>query len=123
MLLALQPLVYTSVEGWSTFIVPVLAGAEDRLRLPSQFMEAMEGQEMAYATLRECSVGQPRYRVEVYYDGEGECYFRDGWSKFFADYGVHAGWFLLFTHRDGRRNFIVYIFDGTLCARTFAAWS
>jgi hypothetical protein len=46
---------------------------------------------MAYATLRECSVGQPRYRVEVYYDGEGECYFRDGWSKFFADYGVHIG--------------------------------
>jgi hypothetical protein len=86
-------------------------------------MEAMDGQEMAYATLWECSMGQPRYRVEVYYDGEGECYFRDGWSKFFADYGVHAGWFLLFTRRDGRRNFIVCIFDGTLCARTFAAWS
>jgi hypothetical protein len=51
----------------------------------------MEGQEMAYATLRECSVGQPRYRVEVYYDREGECYFHDGWPKFFADYGVHAG--------------------------------
>jgi hypothetical protein len=28
----------------------------------------MEGQEMAYATLQECSVGQPKYRVEVYYD-------------------------------------------------------
>jgi hypothetical protein len=114
---------YTSAEGWSTFIVPVLAGAKDRLRLPSQFVEAMEGQEMAYATLRECSVGQPRYRIELYYDGEGECYFRNGWPKFFADYGVHAGWFLLFTHRDGRRNFIVCIFDGTLCTRTFAAWS
>jgi hypothetical protein len=86
-------------------------------------MEAMEGQEMAYATLRECSVGQPRYRVEVYCDGEGECYFHDGWSKFFADYGMHAGWFLLFTQRDGRQNFIICIFNGTLCARTFAAWS
>jgi hypothetical protein len=83
----------------------------------------MEGQEMAHATLRECSVGQPWYRVEVYYDGEGECYFCDGLSKFFADYGVHAGWFLLFTRCDGRRNFIVCIFDGTLCARTFTAWS
>jgi hypothetical protein len=51
----------------------------------------MEGQEMAYATLRECSVGQPKYRVEVYYDGQGVCYFRDGWSKFFIDYGVHEG--------------------------------
>jgi hypothetical protein len=59
----------------------VLVGAKDRLCLPSQFVEAMDGQEMAYATLRECSMGQPRYRIEVYYDGEGECYFYDGWSK------------------------------------------
>jgi hypothetical protein len=29
----------------------------------------MEGQEMAYAKLRECSGGQPSYHVEVYYDG------------------------------------------------------
>jgi hypothetical protein len=123
MLPALQPPVYTSTEGWSTFIVPVLARAKECLRLPSQFVEAMQGQEMAYATLQECSMGQPRYRVEVYYDGEGECYFCDGCSKFFADYGVHAGWFLLFTCRDGRRNFIICIFDDTLCARTFAAWS
>jgi hypothetical protein len=118
MLPVLQPPAYTSVEGWSTFIVPVLAGAKDRLCLSSRFVEAM-----AYATLQECSVGQPKYRVEVYYDGEGECYFHNGWLKFFADYGMHAGWFLLFTRRDGRRNFIVCIFDGTLCARTFAAWS
>jgi hypothetical protein len=53
----LQPPAYTSTEGWSTFIVPVLAGAKDRLCLPSQFMETMEGQEMAYAMLQECSVG------------------------------------------------------------------
>jgi hypothetical protein len=123
MLPALQPPAYTSAEGWSTFIVPVLAGAKDLLRLPSQFVEMMEGQEIAYATLRECSVGQPKYRVEVYYDGKGVCYFRDGWSKFFYDYGVHAGWFLLFTRHDGRRIFTVCILDGTLCARTFAAWS
>jgi hypothetical protein len=96
----------------------VLARARDLLHLPSQFVESMEGQEMAHATLRECSVGQPRYHVEVYYDGKGECYFHDGWPKFFTDYDVHAGWFLLVTRRDRRRNFIVYIFDGTLCART-----
>jgi hypothetical protein len=122
MLPALQPPVYVSAEGWSTFIVPVLAGAKDRLRLLSQFMEAMEGQEMAYANLQECSVGQPKYRVEVYYDGEGKCYFRNGWLKFFADYGMHTGWFLLFTHRDKAQDFIVCIFDGTLCTRTFGAW-
>jgi hypothetical protein len=44
---ALQPPAYLSAEGWSTYIVPVLAGAEDLLRLPSQFAESMEGQEMA----------------------------------------------------------------------------
>jgi hypothetical protein len=105
----LQPPAYTSAEGWSTFIVLILAGAKDLLRLPSQFVESKEGQEMAYATLQECSVGQPKYRVEVYYDGEGVCYFRDGWSKFFIDYGMHEGWFILFTNRDGKRSFTVCI--------------
>jgi hypothetical protein len=51
MLSVLQLLPYASAEGWSTFIVPVLTGAENHLRLPSQFMEAVEGQEMAYAIL------------------------------------------------------------------------
>jgi hypothetical protein len=101
----------------------MLAGAKDLLRLPSQFVESMEGQEMAYATLRECSIGQPKYRVEVYYDSKGVCYFRDGWSRFFTDYGVHEGWLLLFTHSDGRQNFTVCIFDGTLSACTFTARS
>jgi hypothetical protein len=119
----LQPPAYSSAEGWSTFIVLILAGAKDLLCLPSQFVESIEGQEMVYATLRECSIGQPKYRVEVYYDGKGVYYFHDGWSKFFTDYGMHEGWFLLFTRRDGKRNFAICIFDGTLSARTFAAWS
>jgi hypothetical protein len=123
MLSVLQPLAYASAEGWSTFIIPVLTGAEERLCLPSQFVEAMEGQEMAYTILQECSVGQPKYRIEVYYDGEGKCYFCNGWPKFFIDYGVHAGWFLLFTHRNGMEDFFVRVFDGTLCARSFAAWA
>jgi hypothetical protein len=88
---ALQPPAYISAEGWSTCIVPVLSGAKDLLCLPSQFMESMEGQEMAYATLRECSVGQHKYRIEGYYDGQGVCFFRDGWSRFFIDYGMHEG--------------------------------
>jgi hypothetical protein len=83
----------------------------------------MEGQEMAYAILQECSAGQPKYRVEFYYDGEGMCYFRNGWRKFFVDYGVHAGWFLLFTGRNGMQDFFVRIFDGTLYARSFATSS
>jgi hypothetical protein len=120
---ALQPPAYISAEGWSTCIIPVLAEARDLLRLPSQFTDSMEGQEMAYAKLRECSGGQPKYRVEIHYDGQGVCYFCDGWSKFFIDYGVHEGWFLLLTRHDGKKDFTVCLFDGTLSARTFAAWS
>jgi hypothetical protein len=123
MLPALQPPAYALADGWTTFIVPVLVRCEDRLRLPSQFVEAMKGQEMAYAILQECSAGQSKYRIEVYYDNEGKCYFRNGWSKFFAEYDVHAGWFLLFTHRDGMQDFFVCVFDNTLCARSFTSWS
>jgi hypothetical protein len=56
----------------------VLAGFQNLLRLPYKFTDSMERQEMAYANLRECSGGQPTYHVEIYYDGQGECYFRDG---------------------------------------------
>jgi hypothetical protein len=38
-----QPPAYISTEGWSTCIIPVLAGARDFLRLPSQFTDSMEG--------------------------------------------------------------------------------
>jgi hypothetical protein len=82
----------------------MLAGPQNLLHLPSKFTDTMEGQDMAYAKLR-------------------ECYFRDGWSKFFIDYGVHEGWFLLLTRHDGKKDFTICLFDGTLSARTFAAWS
>jgi hypothetical protein len=119
--LALQPPAYISAQGWSTCIIPMLAGARDLLRLPTQFTSSMEDQEMAYVRLRECSGGQPTYRVEVYYDGQGVCYFRDGWSKFFIDYGVHEGWFILLTRQDEKEDFTICLFDGTLFARAFAA--
>jgi hypothetical protein len=118
---ALQPPAYILAEGWSTCIIPVLAGARDLLRLPSQFIDSMEGQEMAYAKLWECSGCQPKYRVEIYYDGQGVCYFRDGWSKFFIYYGVHEGLFVLLTRHDGKKDFTVCLFDDTLSAHTFAA--
>jgi hypothetical protein len=68
MLPALQPPTYASAEGWTTFIVLVLAEYEDHLRLPSQFVEAMESQEMAYvmsthASILVDSVGPPSAEV------------------------------------------------------------
>jgi hypothetical protein len=110
---ALQPPAYISAEGWSTCIIPVLAGARDLLHLPSKFTDSMEGQEMAYAKLRECSGSQPKYCIKIYYDGQGVCYFCDGWSKYFIDYGVHEGWFLLLTRHDGKKDFTICLFDDT----------
>jgi hypothetical protein len=49
------------------------------------------------------------------------CYFRDGWSKFFIDYGVHEGWFILLTRQDEMDDFTICLFDGTLSARAFTA--
>jgi hypothetical protein len=39
------------------------------------------------------------------------------------DYGVQEGWFLLFSRREGTREFFVRVIDGTLCARSFVAWA
>jgi hypothetical protein len=39
---ALQPPDYISAQGWSTCIIPVLAGSRDLLRLPTQFISSME---------------------------------------------------------------------------------
>jgi hypothetical protein len=86
--LAHQPPAYISINGYTTFIALVLAGCGDHLCLPSKFVEGMEGQEIARAILQECSAVQPSYDIEVYYDGEGKCYFRDGWLKFFMDYSM-----------------------------------
>jgi hypothetical protein len=57
--LVLQPRAYSSVEGYVTFLVPVLAGGGVHLRLPAKFVEAMEGQESARGVVQECSGGQP----------------------------------------------------------------
>jgi hypothetical protein len=61
------------------------------------------------------------YRIEVYYNGKGKCYFCNGWPRFFAEYGVQAGWFLLFTRRAGMQEFFVHVIEGTLCACSFVA--
>jgi hypothetical protein len=39
----------------------------------------MEGNEFSQVVLREGSGGQPPYELEVFYDGEGQSYFRGGW--------------------------------------------
>jgi hypothetical protein len=86
-------------------------------------MEAMKGQELARTTMQECSGGQLTYEIEVYYDGEGKFYFRDGWLKLSAEYIVKEGWFLLFSRRSETHEFFVWVINDTLSCRSFAAWA
>jgi hypothetical protein len=43
LLLTKQPPAYASVNGYITFVVPVLAGSKERVPLPFKFVEVMEG--------------------------------------------------------------------------------
>jgi hypothetical protein len=49
-----------------------------RLPLPFCFIDTMGGSMLTHAIVEECSGGQPLYPVEIYHDGEGKSYLRDG---------------------------------------------
>jgi hypothetical protein len=40
----------------------------------------MEGHELPEAVFRESSSGRPPYELDVYYDGNGDAFFRGGWD-------------------------------------------
>jgi hypothetical protein len=96
-----------------------LAGAQcrEQQRMPLKFTEFMDGQELREANLQEVSSGGPPYEVEVYYDGDGEMFFKGGWPRFAEDYDLHDGLFLLFNYHCGTAKFDVKIFDGTQCQK------
>jgi hypothetical protein len=50
------------------------------LGLPLNFTKFMDGRELREAVLREQSGSGTPYEVEVLYDGDGEQYFKGGWS-------------------------------------------
>jgi hypothetical protein len=49
-------------------------------RVPLKFTNFMDGRELREAILHKHSGGGTPYEVEVWYDGDGEMYFRGGWS-------------------------------------------
>jgi hypothetical protein len=67
----------------------------------------MDGLELHETILREVSSGGPPYEVEVYYDGDGEMFFKGGWPRFAEDYDLHQGWFLLLNYHHGTAKFDV----------------
>jgi hypothetical protein len=111
---------YTSVNGYLTYLVPLLAGSEERLPLPFRLIEVLEG--LTHTIMEERSSGQPSYDVELFYDGEGKCYFCGGWPKFFEDYGLRVGWSLILTRHSGSCSFGARVVDDSSCARAFIAW-
>jgi hypothetical protein len=69
------------------------AGAQyrEQQRVHVKFTEFMDGQELHEAILREDSGEGSPYEVEVYYDGNGDMFFRGGLPRFAEDYDLHQG--------------------------------
>jgi hypothetical protein len=90
-------------------------------RVPLKFTNFMDGRELCEAILREHSRGETPYEVEVWYDGDGEMYFRGGWSQFVEDHDLHQGFFMIFDYHCGTSKFDVKIYDGTQCQKEYEA--
>jgi hypothetical protein len=104
-----------------SFFAFARAQRREQQRVPLKFTQFMDGQELREAILREVSGEGSPYEVEVYYDGDGEMFFRGGWPHFAEDYDLHQGWFLLFNYHCGTAKFDVKIFDGTQCQKKYEA--
>jgi hypothetical protein len=81
----------------------------------------MDGRELREAILQEVSSDGPPYEVEVYYDGDGDMFFKGDWPCFAEDYDLHQGWFLLFNYHCGTMKFDVKIFVGTQYHKKYAS--
>jgi hypothetical protein len=90
-------------------------------RLPLKFTKFMDVRELREAVLREHSGGGTPYKVEVWYDGAGEQYFKGGWSQFAEDHDLHQGFFMIFDFHIGTLKFDVRIYDGTQCQKEYEA--
>jgi hypothetical protein len=121
--ISVAPLPAAPVAPARTFSFFCIAMAQCReiQRLPLGFTKFMDGRELREAVLREQSGGGVPYEVEVWYDGNGEQYFRGGWSRFAEDHDIHQGFFMAFDFHVGTSKFDVKIYDGTQCQKEFEA--
>jgi hypothetical protein len=102
-----------------SFFCIALGQCREIQRLPTDFTKFMDGRELREAVLREQSGGGIPYEVEVWYDGDGEQYFRGGWSRFAEDHDIHQGFFMAFDFHIGTSKFDVKIYDGTQCQKIY----
>jgi hypothetical protein len=104
-----------------SFLCIAMAQCREIQRLPLSFTNFMDGRELREAVLREQSGSGTPYEVEVWYDGDGEQYFKGGWSQFAEDHDIHQGFFMAFDFQIGTSKFDVKIYDGTLCQKKYKA--
>jgi hypothetical protein len=114
---------YTSVNRSTTFLAPLRARCKVRLPLPFRFVDTMGGNMLTHTIVEECSGGQPLYPIEIFHDGEGKSYLRDGWPKFVEDYDLKLDWSLIFSHRDVSNLLCICVVDSSYCARAYSAWA
>jgi hypothetical protein len=89
--------------------------------VPLKFTKFMDGRELREAVLHEHSGGGTPYEVEAWYDGDGEMYFKGGWSQFAEDHDLHQGFFMIFDYLVGTSKFDVKVYDCTQCQKEYEA--
>jgi hypothetical protein len=104
-----------------SFFCNAMVQCREIQRLPLNFTKFMDGCELREAVLREQSGNGIPYEVEVWYDGNGEQYFRGGWPQFAEDHDIHQGFFMTFDFHIGTSKFDVKIYDGTQCQKKYEA--
>jgi hypothetical protein len=120
--LPLQRISYTPKHGYTTSVVHLLAGCQDRLPLPASFVGTMGKNPPTSIMVEEGSGGQPLYLIEILHDEQGKSYLTEGWTKFLDDYDLKWGWSLILTHRAGSPILCVRVIDASGCARTYSPW-
>jgi hypothetical protein len=104
-----------------SFFCIAMAQCREIQHLPLNFTKFMDGRELREAILREQSGSRTPYEVEVWYDGNGEQYFKGGWSQLAEDHDIHQGFFMAFDFHIGTSKFDVKIYDGTQCQKKYEA--
>jgi hypothetical protein len=113
---------YVPKHGFTTTMVPLLAGSKERLPLPANFIGTMGKNPPTSFMIEDGSGGQPLYNVKVLHDEEGKSYLTRGWVWFFTDYGLEWGWSLILTHRAKSPILCIHVVDGSGCARAYSPW-
>jgi hypothetical protein len=117
-----QRLSYTPKHGFTTAMVHLQAGCQERLPLPASFVSTMGRNPPTSIMVEEGSGGQPMYLVKILHNEQGKSYLTDGWTKFIDDYDLKCGWSLILTHRAGSPILCVRIIDTSGCARAYSPW-